>query len=67
MFSFPRKDLSRSVSSKRSSRKETSSSERIISEPTVIESGTQEDIKGGGGRGTDMEMGQIGLETVGSH
>ena len=63
VFSLPRKDSSRSVSSKRSMQKETSSSERIIPKPTVIEFSTQEDIKGGA-RGTDMEMGQIRLETL---
>lgn len=62
MFSLYRKDSWRSVSSKRSMQKGTSSLEKIIPEPTVIESGTQEDIKGRN-RATDVEMGQIKLET----
>lgn len=63
MFSLPRKDLSRSLSSKRSMRRETSSSEETILGPGIFDSGTREDIKGGR-RGTDMEMGQIRLETT---
>ena len=63
VFSLPRKGSSRSVSSKRSMQKETSSSERIIAEPTIIEFGTREDIKAGG-RVADMEMGQIRLKTM---
>ena len=43
--------------------KGTSSSEKIILEPSVIELRTQEDIKGSG-RATDVEMGQIRLETT---
>lgn len=58
MFSLSKKDSFRSVSSKKSTQKETSSSEKIIPNPTVIESGTKEDTKYSG-RGTDMEMGRI--------
>ena len=42
--------------------KETSSLERIMSEPTVIDSSTQAKFKGSG-RGTEIEMGQIWLKT----
>lgn len=65
LFSLSRKDRSHSASSKPSMQKgaSSSSSERIISEPTSIDSSTRDDIKGSG-RGTDMEMGQIRLETA---
>ena len=62
MFSLSGKDRSRSASSKPSMHKGTSSSERIISEPTHIEAGTQEDIRSDG-QGRDIEMGQIRLKT----
>ena len=63
MFSLQRKDSWRSVSSKRSTQKETSSSEKIIPQATVIEYSTQKDVKGGS-RGTDMEMGSIKVKTM---
>lgn len=65
LFSLSKKDRSRSASSKQSMQKgaSSSSSERIILEPTSIESSTRDDTKGSG-RGTDMEMGQIRLKTV---
>ena len=45
--------------------KETSSSERIIAEPIIIEFGKREDINiKGGGQVADMEMGQIRLKTM---
>ncbi len=63
MLSFGRKDPSRSACSKRSAQKGTSSSERIIPESTVIGYSPQLDIEGGG-RETDMEMGQIRVKTM---
>ena len=63
VFSLPKKSLSSSVSSKRSTQKETSSFDKVLPSPTVIESGTQEDIKGGG-RVTDVEMGSIRRATM---
>lgn len=63
VFSLPKKSFSSSVSSKRSTQKETSSVEKMIPDPTVVESGTQEETKGAG-RGTDVEMGRIRRATM---
>ena len=63
VFSLPKKNFSSPVSSKRSTQKETSSLEKIIPNTTDIESGTQDDIKGGG-RATEIKMGRIRRATL---
>lgn len=62
LFSLSKKTRSRSVLLKRSMPNETSSSERTMSGPTVIDSSTQANFKGSV-QGTDLEMGQIRVET----
>ena len=57
-----KKIRSRSTLSKRSMPNETSSSERIMSKPTVIDSSTQAKFQGSG-EGKDLEMGQIRVKT----
>lgn len=63
VFSFHKKDRSRSVSSKWSMRKETSSLERIIREPIVVGCDAQDDTKDGD-QGPDIEMRQIRPKTM---